>query len=145
MNIGRVRHKKEILGRKEWVRFPMLKLGGLLARVDTGARTSSLHAVNVKPFERDCEHWVRFDSLGREGLEARLWKRKDVRSSNGEVESRYFIKTKIRFNEGKSLYLKLSLTDRDAMTYPVLLGRRLLDGRFLVDSGSAFLMGEDIK
>ena len=135
--------EKAIIGRKEWVRFPALQLGALLARVDTGARTSSLHAVNIESFGRDGEEWVRFDSLGREKLEAKVWKRREVRSSNGDVERRYFIKTKVRFMKGKALPIKVSLTDRGSMTFPVLLGRRLLSGRFLVDSESVFLLGND--
>jgi hypothetical protein len=138
--------KKVVIGRNEMIRFPDLAgsaiLGEVEGRVDTGARSSSMHASNMELFEKDDGRWVRFDFEESIGLEARLWKQKYVRSSNGKKESRYFIKTHIKFGNGKKYPITLSLTDRSKMKFPVLLGRRLLVGRFLVDVGKMFMLGK---
>ncbi len=137
--------KKVIIGRDEMIKFPALGNGEMRAvdgRVDTGARTSSMHASNILVFEKEGVQWVRFDFEEYEGLEARLWKQKYVRSSNGKKQSRYFIKTKIEFANGKKYPITMSLTDRSKMKFPVLLGRRLLAGKFLVDVGKMFLLGK---
>lgn len=137
--------KKVVIGRDEMIKFPELgdgKLPAVDGRVDTGARTSSMHASNMMLFEKDGEQWVRFDFEEYVGLEARLWKQKYVRSSNGKKQSRYFIKTKVKFANGKKYPITISLTDRSKMKFPVLLGRRLLANRFLVDVGKMFLLGK---
>ncbi len=102
-----------------------------------------MHAANIEVFEKGGEKWVRFDFEEYRGLEARLWKEKFVRSSNGRQQSRCFIKTKIRFANGGQYLIKVSLTDRSKMKFPVLLGRRLLAGRFLVDVSKRFELGVD--
>ena len=133
--------KKVVIGRDEMIQFPELGIGLVDGRVDTGARSSSMHAANIEPFEQDDECWVRFDFEEYKGLEAKLWKQKYVRSSNGKKESRYFIKTKVKFADGNKYPITMSLTDRSKMKFPVLLGRRLLAGRFLVDVGKIFMLG----
>lgn len=135
--------KKILIGRDEMVKFPELGIDALEGRVDTGARTSSMHASNVEVFDKDGERWVRFDFEEYKGLEAKLWKEKFVRSSNGKKQSRCFIKTKIKFANGKKYPVTVSLTDRSKMKFPVLLGRRLLAGRFLVDVSKMFVLGAD--
>lgn len=137
--------KKVIIGRREWARFPELKIGKIEVRVDTGARTSSIHGTDAEEFEKDGEQWVRFNFNEYKGLEAPLWKQKYVRSSNGKSQHRYFIRTTIRFANGQEHPISISLTCRGKMTYPVLLGRRLLSGKFLVDSGKSFLLGDDVS
>lgn len=135
--------KKILIGRDEMVKFPELGIDALEGRVDTGARTSSMHASNVEVFDKDGERWVRFDFEEYKSLEAKLWKEKFVRSSNGKKQSRCFIKTKIKFANGKKYPVTVSLTDRSKMKFPVLLGRRLLAGRFLVDVSKMFVLGAD--
>ena len=135
--------KKILIGRDEMVKFPELGIDALEGRVDTGARTSSMHASNVEVFDKDGERWVRFDFEKYKSLEAKLWKEKFVRSSNGKKQSRCFIKTKIKFANGKKYPVTVSLTDRSKMKFPVLLGRRLLAGRFLVDVSKMFVLGAD--
>jgi|TARA_B110000908_G_scaffold59237_1_gene71959 ribosomal protein S6--L-glutamate ligase len=134
--------KKVLIGRDEMISFPDLGVGLVDGRVDTGARTSALHAANIEIFEKDDERWVRFDFEDYSGLEARLWKQKYVRSSNGKKQSRYFIKSYVKFVNGEKYPITLSLTDRSKMKFPVLLGRRLLSGRFLVDVGQMFMLGK---
>ena len=134
--------KKVVIGRDEMISFPDLGVGLVAGRVDTGARTSSMHASNIELFEKDKKRWVRFDFEEYSGLEARLWKQKYVRSSNGKKQSRYFIKSYVKFVNGKKYPITMSLTDRSSMKFPVLLGRRLLAGRFLVDVGKMFMLGK---
>ncbi len=133
--------KKVVIGRDEMIKFPHLGVGLVDGRVDTGARTSSMHASNIELFDKEDERWVRFDFEEYLGLEARLWKQKYVRSSNGKKESRYFIRTQVKFANGKKYPITMSLTDRSKMRFPVLLGRRLLAGKFIVDVGKIFVLG----
>ncbi|MGM0589148.1 MAG: ATP-dependent zinc protease [Bacteroidota bacterium] len=131
--------QKPVIGRSELVDFPKLDLLGINARVDTGAYTSSLHAHRIEPYEKDGEAWVKFNLLdpSHEEYNDKLFNLpvhdvRVVKSSNGISERRYIIKTSLKlFNQ---LYdVELSLTDRTEMKYPVLLGRKLLMGRFIVD------------
>lgn len=141
-----------LLGWREWVVLPELgsaerSLPALKAKVDTGARTSSLHATDLEPFERDGREWVRFLVHPRQRsrihsvrVEARLVERRSVRPSTGAAELRPVIRTRalvagVRFN------LELTLTDRAQMGFRMLLGREALRRRFLVDPGGSFLGG----
>ena len=125
----------ERIGRRERVDFPDLGLFGLTAKIDTGANTTALHCHHVRvengvlffrlldenhPEYQDREH--RFDTF----------EQKLIRSSFGEEEMRYIIRTRIRLGN-RVIRSIVSLTDRKSMKYPVLIGRRLLKNRFLVD------------
>lgn len=142
---------KAIIGRYEHARFPDLKIGTIQVKTDTGARSSSIHATDIEEFDRDGEAWVRFNFVDdqhegkKQRSEAPLWKEKYVRSSNGKKQKRYFIHTKIKFANGKTYPIKISLTDRGKMRYPVLLGRRLLAGRFVVDVAKTFALGDEVR
>ena len=76
--------EKAIIGRNEWVKFPEFGISNVKARVDTGARSSSLHATDVQEFEKDGEQWVSFKLDGKV-QEARLWMQKHVKSSNAHL------------------------------------------------------------
>lgn len=123
------------IGRRENVDFPDLGLFGLAAKVDTGANTTALHCHQVRvengvlffrlldenhPEYQDREH--RFEKF----------EHKIVKSSFGEQEMRYIIRTRITIGK-RTIRGIVSLTDRATMKYPVLIGRRLLKNRFLVD------------
>ena len=143
--------EKVIIGRYEHAKFPEFKIGTVQVKTDTGARSSSIHATDIEEFEKGGEAWVRFNFVDErhEGqkklLEAPLWKEKYVRSSNGKKQKRYFIRTKIKFGNNKVYPIKLSLTDRGKMRYPVLIGRRLLSGRFIVDVAKTFALGAEVS
>jgi hypothetical protein len=130
---------KPIIGRSELVDFPQLDLFQINARVDTGAQTSSLHAHRIEPFDRDDRRFVRFNLLdpSHEEYNDKLFELpvhdvRSVKSSNGVSERRFIIQTPmILFDE--EYMVQLSLTDRTEMKYPVLLGRKLLMNRFIVD------------
>lgn len=137
MSAKKVRKTKPVLtvGRRETVDFPELGLFGLTAKIDTGANTTALHCHHVRvdngvlyfrlldethPEYQDREH--RFEKF----------EQKTIKSSFGESELRYIIRTKITLGS-RTLRGIVSLTDRANMKYPVLIGRRLLKNRFLVD------------
>ena len=130
-----------IIGRVELVDFPRFGLTGLEAKVDTGARTSSIHCTDVR-VERELDDGRRHISFtlldpehpdfnGRR-LRARRVETRVVRSSNGDEQERHVIETDV-IVAGQTLRTQFTLADREAMNYPVLLGRRLLHGAFLVD------------
>lgn len=136
---------RAVIGRREMVTLPELGIT-LCAKSDTGARTSALHAEDIESFEEDDRLWVSFTT--RSGgphtpphvFKLHLHDRRQVRSSNGQAEWRYVIRTPMRLGE-LEFPLELSLTDRRDMRHPMLLGRRALR-RLLVAPGAAFLHGE---
>lgn len=134
-----------ILGWEEWVALPELGLPAIKAKVDTGARTSALHAFYVEPFGPTRSRKVRFGVHPvprRNDIEvqcvARLVGQRDVRSSNGEREQRYVIETPIRVGD-REWPIEVTLTNRGMMSYRMLLGRRAIDEDVLVDPSSSFL------
>lgn len=141
-------NSKIIVGSEEWCGFPQLNVPAIKARVDSGARTSSLHAVNIVGFKRDGAPWVAFDihPLQNDGkttvhAEAPVHDRRRVKSSNGTSETRYVIKTVLAIAED-TWEVELTLTNRDTMGYRMLLGRQAMSGKMLVDPESSFLLGE---
>ncbi len=125
-----------IIGRKEKADIPDWNIFGLDAKIDTGAYTSSLHCHHIAP---TIDNKVRFNLLdpshsdyNEKLFELPIYKIKTVKSSNGLSEERIVIKVAIIL-AGKQLEAQLSLTDRSEMRYPLLIGRRLLKGLFLID------------
>ncbi len=135
------------LGWREWIGFPDLGLPLIKAKVDTGARTSSLHAFWVEAFERDGKAWVRFGIHPEQGsseqevtCEAAVLDQRMVRDSGGHEELRYVISTTIEI-AGVRQGVEVTLTDRDTMKFRMLLGRTAIRGRYVVDPGRSFLCG----
>ncbi|MDR0230045.1 MAG: 30S ribosomal protein S6--L-glutamate ligase [Flavobacteriaceae bacterium] len=139
---------KVIVGSEEWCSFPTLNIPTIKARIDSGAKTSALHAVNIVPFEKEGEKWVKFDvnPLQNSGktiihCESKVIDKRIVKSSSGTRESRYVIKTELSLGEGV-WEIELTLTNRDSMGYRMLLGREAMSGRVLVDPEQHFLLGQ---
>ncbi|QDU65157.1 ATP-dependent zinc protease [Engelhardtia mirabilis] len=145
------REPRVVVGWREWVALPDLGVETIKAKVDTGARTSSLHAFNVVEFQRDGQDMVRFAIHPEQGrkrpeiqTEAPLLERRKVTPSSGHAELRPVVSTHIELL-GRVFEVELTLTRRDAMGFRMLLGRQALRGRFVVDPGRSFLNGRRIK
>jgi len=127
------------LGWREWVVFPALGDLKLEAKLDTGARTSTLHAEAVETFRRRGRAWVRFTTSGSGRLiELPTIDRRDVRSSTGHTQERYVVETDLIVG-AVSMHIELTLADRSRMRYPMLVGRTALAGRFAVDPARVHL------
>lgn len=139
---------RRILGWREWVGFPELGIGQVKAKVDTGARTSCLHAFRVEPFERDGKQWVSFDIHPMQGnienfvrCEAPLIEKRSIRDSGGHEELRCVIETVVTIGDER-IVAELTLTDRDTMKFRALLGRTAIRGKYLVDSSRSYICGK---
>lgn len=132
------------VGWRELVGLPDLVDVRIPAKIDTGARTSSLHATEIERFDRDGQRWVRFQLDLGEGrsqpvtCEVPRADKRTITSSNGESQDRFIIKTRLQL--GPHIYrAEFSLADRSDMQFPILIGRTALRSRFLVDSGRSWL------
>lgn len=137
------RRALKTIGWRELVDLPELGLRGIPAKIDTGARTSALHATILDEFVRDGETFVRFavDFSGqkvRQVCEAVHIDWRGVTSSNGTTQLRRIIKTPLKIG-GVRFRAEISLTDRSDMRFPMLIGRSSLRRRFVVDSGHSWL------
>ncbi|MCC7251229.1 RimK/LysX family protein [Hyphomicrobium sp.] len=135
-----------ILGRREWVALPDLGLFAIKAKVDTGARTSALHAESIETFGPDSAPRARF--LVRPLLEepelavwceADLVGARDVTCSSGERECRCIISTTLRVG-GRAWPIELGLTNREGLAHRMLLGRQAIRPGMLVDPARSFLL-----
>ena len=133
------------IGWREWVGLPEFGVPRIKAKVDTGARTSAIHAFRIRPFERDDEEWVSFelhpfqrDSADRIACEARVVDRRRIRSSNARTEWRYVIRTPLSIG-GRRWPIELTLAKRDEMGFRMLLGRTALRRRVIIDPAKSFL------
>ena len=138
-----------VVGWRELVHLPGLGLSGIPAKIDTGARTSSLHGTVIEEFERDGEKLVRFavdfqDSKVRQICEAVHVDVRGITSSNGETQYRYVIKTPLRLGDVE-FRAEISLANRADMKFPMLIGRSSLRRRFVVDSGYSWLQTPEMK
>ena len=126
---------KTTIGRRELVDFPELELFGITAKVDTGAYTTALHCHDIRE-EKGVLYFKLLDPAheGYTGKELSFsdYIQKEIKNSFGESEKRYIIKTLVRIGK-KRIKSVISLTDRGTMRYPVLIGRKLLKNRFIVD------------
>jgi hypothetical protein len=126
---------KKILGRTDKVNFPELKLNTIDVKIDTGAYTSAIHCSNIR--EVDGKLYCIFESKGHPNFKSEevvfeTYTYTDVKSSNGHKENRYKIKTTVVFF-GKSYKINLTLSTREDMRFPVLIGRQFLKKKFLID------------
>lgn len=133
---------KNLIGWREWVGLPDLGVERIRAKIDTGARSSSLHAYRIETFERDGTAVVRFQPTPTSPpVETVMVKQRTVRNPGGRTETRPVIGTRLRWN-GRLWRIELNLTNRDEMGFRMLLGRQALR-RLLVDSGRSYLGGTD--
>ena len=137
------------VGWRELVHLPELGLSGIPAKIDTGARTSSLHGTVIEEFERDGQRMVRFavdfeHAKVRQICEAVHVDVRGITSSNGETQYRYVIKTPLKIGDIE-FRAEISLANRSDMRFPMLIGRSSLRRRFVVDSGYSWLQTPEMK
>ena len=135
-----------VIGLREWVALPDLGVAGLRAKIDTGASTSSLHATDIEPFERDGQRWVRFSAhlgtvvqLRHRRCEAPLVTMKSIKSSNGHAQTRYVICTPLALGD-RVWQVEFTLACRKSMRYRLLLGSKaLVHGQLVVNPGVKYV------
>ena len=135
------------IGWREWLALPDMGIPEVKAKVDTGARSSSLHAFNMEFFKRRRVEYVSFnvhpkqrDSKLTRHVEVPVLEHRHIRSSSGHSASRPVIRTRVELFE-ESWEIDLTLASRDEMGFRMLLGREAIRGRFLVDSEKSFYNG----
>lgn len=143
--------KKVVIGWREWVQLPELGVLETKAKVDTGADNSSLHAFNVERVERNGVDYVRFEVHPKQRskkptiqCEAPLAMVKKVKNPGGRSELRPMIRTKVVV-AGVELEALVNLTSRDEMGFRMLLGRRTLRNRFVIDPGRSYLGARPLR
>ncbi|MFC1589692.1 ATP-dependent zinc protease [Pseudomonadota bacterium] len=136
------------LGWREWVSLPDLELAWIKAKVDTGAKTSCLHAFSIKEFTVDDKKWIRFGIHPRQKdtetellCEAEVIDERMVSDSGGHKEKRYVISTDIML-ANQRWPIEITLTNRDNMRFRMLLGRTAMEHKIIVDPGESFLLGK---
>jgi len=137
---------KLVLGWREWLALPAFGIDYIKAKIDTGARTSALHAFYLEPFERDGMPWIRFGIHPKQGnsaevvhCEAAVADRRTVTDSGGHEEERYVIQTPVKLGE-QVIMTEITLTDRENMRFRMLLGRTAMRGQFMVDPERSYLI-----
>ena len=137
-----------MIGWREWIGLPDLEIKMIKVKVDTGARSSSLHAFNQRVFEKDGVQWVRFQvhPVQRKSdktveVQAEIVEFRSVRSSSGKTSMRPVILTNVTLL-GFTWPVELTLARRDEMGFRMLLGREAFRGRFLVNAGKSFYNGK---
>lgn len=138
-------------GWREWLALPDLGLPAIKAKVDTGARTSALHAFEVSPYRQNDRQYVEFKIHPLQNdldtivtCHAEVFDRREVTDSGGHTESRWVILTPVIIGD-YSWPIELTLTARDSMKFRMLLGRNAIKNRALVDSAKSYLVGKKPK
>ena len=140
--------EKVVVGWREWIALPGLGISAIKAKIDTGARSSSLHAFDVESFERDGAPWVRFvvhplqrDSNTTLHAEAPVLEFRHIRSSSGHITHRPVILAEIEL-DNRRWPIELTLASRDEMGFRMLLGREAVRRKFVVDPGRSYMVSK---
>jgi hypothetical protein len=139
-----------VIGWREHLALPDLEISSIRAKVDTGAIVSSLRAWNIREVERDGKLYVRFtvnptrNRATQKRVEAPLSDHRNITSSSGHKESQPIISTDVTMGE-RTFSVNLTLTRRAGMTFPMLLGREAVRGRFVVDPGRSYVSAAHVN
>ncbi|MCB1174412.1 MAG: ATP-dependent zinc protease [Leptospiraceae bacterium] len=136
--------QRKVIGRVEYIEIPQWRLR-IEARIDTGARSCSLHVTNEKLFTEKNIQYVSFDTEDSKGnryhIRTRVYKRSYIRGSSGEGAWRTIIREKVRLGKQERI-VNISLNDRSQLKYNFLIGRNLLIGNFIVDVATSHQLGD---
>jgi hypothetical protein len=137
-------HKLMIVGNAEWCALPQLNIPAIRARIDSGAKTSSIHAVNIEEFYKNRQQWVRFEihplRIHTDVMivcEAPVYDYRLVKSSTGVAQPRYVIETYIEMG-GEKWTIQVTLANRRSMGFQMLLGRQAMTHRMLINPSEDF-------
>ena len=136
-----------VAGWREWLSLPGLQVPWIKAKLDTGARTSAVHAFDLEELQRDGETWVRYSVHPWQRshddavvTESPVLDRREIRSSSGHADERYVVSMQLGL-VGRQVTAEVSLSSRDEMGFRMLVGREALQQGFLVDSSASYLGG----
>jgi ribosomal protein S6--L-glutamate ligase len=139
---------KIIIGAREWCSLPNLGIELIKAKVDSGAKTTALHADNLEKFYKNDEKWVKFSIKplkSRQDLivqcEAKLLEKRIIKSSNGSKEERVVIESDLVLGN-KTYPIEITLTNRKLMGFNMLLGRQAMEGKNLIDCNLRYILGK---
>jgi hypothetical protein len=134
-----------VAGWREWIALPELDVRWVKAKLDTGARSSAIHAYDIEEVEREGASWARFQihpwqrsDLDAVDVELPVIDRRTVKSSTGHEEERLVVRTTVRVLD-RDLTAEMTLTNRDEMGFRMLVGREALRGAILVDPGRSYV------
>ena len=139
--------QKLILGWREWVSLPDLDIPLTKAKIDTGARSSALHAFMIDPYRKGGQRWVMFAIHPKQKSDfsiechAPIKDRRLVTDSGGHQQRRYVIETRLLLGH-VAINAEITLTNRDSMLFRMLLGRTAMNNGFIIDPGASYLMGK---
>lgn len=149
--MDRTSHSNTLTGWREWVSLPDAGVDWIKAKIDTGARTSSLHAFDIEEFDREGEAWVRFrvnpwqdTDADATIVECPVHDRRAVRSSSGHAQQRLVVLLAIRLVD-RTVVSEVTLSNRDEMGFRMLIGREALRRGYIVDPARSFLGGRAPK
>ncbi len=141
----------KVIGWREWVALPELGIDQIKCKVDTGAKTSSLHAYFIEPFKRSGNQYVRFglhpvqkNSKIKKTCTGKIVDQREITDSGGHRELRYVISTRIKLNK-EIIEAEITLTNRDSMSFRMLLGRDAIKNHFIVNPARSYLIGKKKK
>ncbi|MGX5695507.1 ATP-dependent zinc protease family protein [Agromyces soli] len=150
-DVTEISHSSTIAGWREWASLPGIGVPWIKVKLDTGARSSALHAFDLEEFERDGADWVRFGVRPWQNsdeddvrVELPVHDRRLVRSSSGHTAERVVVLLEVVLL-GRAVTAEVTLTSRDEMGFRMLVGREALRQGFIVDSGRSFVGGRAPK
>jgi hypothetical protein len=137
-----------MLGWREWVALPEFGITQIKAKIDTGARSSALHTVDMEPYQLDGNNWLMFTVQTKQKQNGQLIEchapikdRRVVSDSGGHKQRRYVIETPLVFGQ-YLIQAEITLTNRDSMRFRMLLGRTAMNKVFIIDPHASYLQGK---
>lgn len=138
----------DIIGSEEWCSLPDMSVPAISARIDSGAKTSSLDAFNIHVFVKDGEDWVRFEVFPLQNTkkivvvnECKIHDIRRIKNTSGISEKRYVIKTNLKLGNHE-FEIEVTLANRNTMGFRMLIGREAMNNRFLVNPSAPYLLGD---